>query len=192
MKTIEILADLLLCCFRMYLWVYDPEGRFLRTNCPDDSFLELEDYELEALDGEICSLNLMLELYISAGLVLSTALEEMAKDLRGGNSPGAKLISRISAEARSKNIPMESALFEEAKRLKSKSLLRFSMLLIDNRSKGSELCSKLERERLQIQGSRLSSARAKAKIAETKLCFPLMLLLIALVAVCIAPAILNI
>ena len=44
MNTIEILADLLLCCFRTYLWVYDPEGRFLRTNCPDDSFLELEDF----------------------------------------------------------------------------------------------------------------------------------------------------
>ena len=98
----------------------------------------------------------------------------------------------VRNEALSKNVSFETALFSAAKEIRSKALLRFSLLLLDGRNKGSELCDRLERERMQMMSGRLSDARARAKRAEAKLCFPLVLLLIALVAVCIAPALMNI
>ena len=124
--------------------------------------------------------------------MLSTALRELISDMDKNDTAASRLFRYVYEESKNKNIPFETVLFEAAKEMKSKDLLRFSLLLIDSRSKGSELCEKLERERIQMQNSRLSDARAKAKTAETKLCFPLMLLLIALVAICIAPAVMNI
>ncbi|MBO4819202.1 MAG: hypothetical protein J5528_03590 [Firmicutes bacterium] len=124
--------------------------------------------------------------------MLSAALRELMADMDGSETATAKLFRYVYEESCNKNLSFESVLFDAAKKLKSKDLLRFSLLLIDSRSKGSELCEKLERERIQMQNSRLSDARAKAKTAETKLCFPLMLLLISLVAICIAPAVMNI
>ena len=163
--------------------------------CPDTdhgiSPLELKDNEIRALESELYSISLKLSLYLNAGLVLSAALGELIKDMRDEETPAAKLFLHVYEGSRNKNVAFEAMLFEAAKKIKSKDLLRFSLLLIDSRDKGSELCEKLERERLQMQNSRLSDARGRAKVAETKLCFPLMLLLVALVAICIAPAVMN-
>ena len=122
---------------------------------------------------------------------MSAALKELALDYGGQGTPGAKLLSFALTESESKNAPFETVLFDTAKSIKSKDLLKFALLLSDNRSKGTQLCDKLERDRNQMQSGRLSLARARAKKAETKLCFPLTLLLIALMAMCIAPAVFS-
>jgi hypothetical protein len=101
------------------------------------------------------------------------------------------VLTYAKTESELKNISFEAALFDAAKRVRNRELLGLAVLLADNRQKGSELCEKLERERNRMNGGRLSDAKAKAKKAETKLCFPLMLLLIALVAICVAPAVMN-
>ncbi len=154
--------------------------------------MEFENNEIEALEAELCDINLTLSLYLNAGLVLGSALLEMAVDYGKRDSPGARLLSRVKSEALSKNVSFETALFSAAKEIRSKVLLRFSLLLLDGRNKGSELCDRLERERMQMMSGRLSDARARANRVEAKLCSPLVLLLIALVAVCIAPALMNI
>ena len=136
-------------------------------------------------------ISLQLSLYLNAGLVLSAALSEMAADYESAGTPGARLLSFALRESESKNMPFETVLFDAAKIIQNKELLKFAVLLNDNRSKGTELCDKLERDRNQMQSGRLSLARARAKKAETKLCFPLALLLIVLVAVCLAPAVFN-
>ena len=154
--------------------------------------MEFENNEIRAVESQLYNISLQLSLYLNAGLVLSAALRELISDMDGSDTAPAKLLRQVYEVSCNKNMPFESVLFDAAKEMKSKDLLRFSLLLIDSRSKGSELCEKLERERIQMQNSRLSDARARAKTAETKLCFPLMLLLIALVAICIAPAVMNI
>jgi Flp pilus assembly protein TadB len=155
------------------------------------SSLELKGDEIKALEAELPDLCAQLCLYLNSGLILSAALFSLADEYCRRDSPGAKLLKLAKDESVSKNISFETVLFEQAKTLRSRELLRLSMLLLDNSSKGSELCEKLERERQQKQKEKLSSAKAEAKMAETKLILPMMLLLIALVAICLAPAVIN-
>ena len=159
----------------------------------DGSFLDLEfkNHELEALNSELADINLQLCLYLNAGMVLSKALDRLAEDRRGLDTPGSKLLVRTKEVAILKNLPFESVLFDNARIIRSRALLRFAVLLADNKGKGAQLCEKLDTDRMQMLNTRLSDAKAKAKKAETKLCFPLTVLLIALVVVCIAPALMN-
>jgi len=108
-----------------------------------------------------------------------------------GDSFLSRILTWASIESQAKNCPIENVLFEAARDIKSREFLRVTMIILDSRSKGSDICEKLEKEMEQMQKTRLSDARARAKTAETKLCFPLMLLLIVLTAVCVAPALLN-
>ncbi len=153
--------------------------------------MEFKNNELGILENELYSISLQLSLYINAGLVTSLALSKLSSDYGKRNTPGARLLKYVQRQSEEKNMAFESILFDEARKIKSKTLMRISILLLENKSKGSEVSEKLEGERIRLRNSRINSAKAKAKRAETKLCFPLMLLLVALVALCVAPAILN-
>lgn len=69
--------------------------------------------------------------------------------------------------------------------------IRLAAILHDNSVHGNELVSRLEKERELLWNDRLSAAKARAKQVDTKLCFPLMLLLLSLVLLAACPAFLN-
>ena len=153
--------------------------------------LEYSDYEIGSVENEIYTISLKLSLCLNSGYVLKSALDWVLDDCEGRDSDLCKLLVHIRKRAEMKNTSFESELFLAAKALKKSSLLRLAALLYDNKNKGNDLADKLERDRMLSRNERLSSARAKAKKAETKLCFPLMLLLLSMITVCIAPALMS-
>lgn len=154
--------------------------------------LEFSDNAIGALERDLGNISLKLNLYLNAGLVVSSAFSMLAEAAAGSTKTGDRLICYVWKDSVQRNVPFESSLMLAAKNIKSRGLLRFASLVTDNKNKGSELAAKLERERRQSENERLGAAKARAKEAETKLCFPLMLLLIALVAICVLPAIISI
>jgi len=150
--------------------------------------LELKADDIRSIERELSNLSLQLCLFLDAGQVISKAFESVLDMNQNSAKIMYKVLDIISLECKEKNLPIENELFIYSQRLKSKLLMRFSALLVDSKSKGSFLADKLEQERKQMQNMNLSDARARAKEAETKLCFPLMLLLVSLITICSAPA----
>ena len=69
--------------------------------------------------------------------------------------------------------------------------MRFSTLVYEHAGRGSSLADKLDQEREMIRSGRISESRARVRQAETKLCFPLMLLLLALIIITASPSFLS-
>ena len=153
--------------------------------------LELKNDEIGSIEGELSNLSLQLSLFLDAGLVVSSAFDELIYLNRDNERLIYRVLSALNKECKEKNLALINELFILAQKIRSKSLMRFASLIMDNRSKGSTLSEKLDKERSQMQNERLSFAKAKAKEAETKLCFPLMLLLISLITICSAPALMQ-
>ncbi len=153
--------------------------------------LEFKDNEIRSIEGELTNLSLQLTLFLDAGLVVSSAFDELVELNKNNEKTLYKLLRALNVECKEKNLPLINELFIFSQKIKSKSLMRFSSLVLDNKSKGSALSEKLDKERAQMQNSRLNLAKGKAREAETKLCFPLMLLLISLITICSAPALMQ-
>ncbi len=141
-----------------------------------------------AIERELPSLALQLVLLLNAGLVLSAALEELLE--RHAEDDGAlyRALRNIKLGAKGGNMSFESELYSFARRSGSRDFIRLASMILDHAGRGSELASKLEKEREILWNSRLSIAKSRAKEAETRLCFPLMLLLLVLVVIAAAPA----
>ncbi|MBR5756865.1 MAG: hypothetical protein IKX96_04825 [Firmicutes bacterium] len=153
--------------------------------------MEYGDNEIRSVENDIVNLSLQIGLFLDAGLVVSSAFEELTELNALNPRPLYAALRFIQKESREKNLSFAGQLFLFAQKIRSKALMRFSLLILDNQSKGSTLSDKLERERTQMQSDSLNRAKALAKQAETKLCFPLMLLLVALIVVCSAPALMQ-
>ena len=136
-------------------------------------------------------MSMQLGLFLNAGLVVSSAFDELIEINKANTRPLYAALRSVQKGSREKNLPPFSELFLFARNIKSKALMRFALLVMDNKSKGSTLSDKLERETEQMQNESLSLAKAEAKKAETKLCFPLMLLLVSLIIICSAPALMQ-
>lgn len=130
-------------------------------------------------------------LYLDAGLVISRAFDELVEMNRENKRPLYAALRSIQKDSKEKNLLPFGQLFIFARKIRSKALMRFALLVMDNQNKGSTLSDKLTAESSQMQNESLSLAKAEAKKAETKLCFPLMLLLVSLIIVCSAPALMQ-
>lgn len=152
--------------------------------------MELKDNEIRLIEAELPNLSLRLGLYLNAGLVVSAAFCELVS-ANEADGPLYRLLRGLDRECREKNMPLVGELFKLSREMRSKTLMRFSALVADNQNKGGALAEKLDRERALLQNARLNLARGKAKEAETRLCFPLMLLLVSLIIICSAPALMQ-
>ncbi|HQC36445.1 MAG TPA: hypothetical protein PL035_05145, partial [Bacillota bacterium] len=115
-------------------------------------------------------------------------LEELLE--RHAEDDGAlyRALRNIKLGAKGGNMSFESELYAFARRSGSRDFIRLASMILDHAGRGSELASKLEKEREILWNGRLSIAKSRAKEAETRLCFPLMLLLLVLVVIAAAPA----
>ena len=66
-------------------------------------------------------------------------------------------------------------------------LIRFASIVTDNVDKGSSLAEKLEQEAHLLRSGQRKRAEELGRLADTKLSFPLMILLLILILIAVAP-----
>ncbi len=130
-------------------------------------------------------------LLLSAGMYIEGALEKIATDFAGDNFLFAKL-SEMLVKSRQSNKSIIFELSDFSVNAGLRELIRFSNILENNFNMGSDLIEKLEAEGALLWNDRIKRTEEKARKAETKLSFPLMLLLISLITITSAPMLMSI
>lgn len=143
------------------------------------------------LEDQIPEVMTKLVLLLDAGLVTDSALMELAESSGEEDGPLFKALRDIRELCLSSNTSFSHAFHSFAVSGGVRELIRLSSLIEENASHGSELSDKLRSESARMHGERLNRAKARAKEAETRLCMPLMLLLIALLIVAAGPVLIN-
>lgn len=130
-------------------------------------------------------------LYLNAGLVLQSAVYRIAEAHKNDPNPFYEAVQRICEEAEEKNVPIRTGFRIFAREKQIPSLLRFSAVLDDGVLKGTDIAEKLEVEAMLLRSSVLRSAEERGRKAETKLAFPMALLLGALLLITLSPVLLE-
>lgn len=141
-------------------------------------------------------------LLLNAGMVVSSAFKRIAADyelslvVKDSSAHGKrrviyKELCDIEKKANQTNLSPIRELQEFSQKSGVRDFIRMTALISDNWNKGSLLAEKLEGESNLLWLSRKKRAEEKGKIAETKLTFPLMILLIVLIMVTVAPALME-
>jgi len=156
-----------------------------------DSLKKDGERRLAAFNASVPELSLRLVLLLNAGLVVSAALEELLYQTKDDPSPLYRKMNEIKNMCDASNSSFEGALSEFAASTGNRDLMRIAAMIYESSDRGSELAEKLEAERNRQWYERLNAAKARASEAETKLCFPLMILMIVLVIIAAAPALMN-
>ncbi len=146
---------------------------------------------MEHFRREFPNMVLQLTLLLNAGLILDAAFDEVLESRREDPHILYRLLGELRDGCRRTNASFVRELYRLAGRSRDRDLIRFATLAAEHQGRGSELSERLEREKDHLWSSRLAAAKASAREAETKLCFPLMLLLIAIVIISIAPALME-
>jgi len=89
------------------------------------------------------------------------------------------------------NTSLIKELKEFSQRCGVREMVRLTVVISENWNKGSMLAEKLEGEGQLLWISRKKRAEEQGKLAETKLTFPLMILLLVLIMVTVAPALME-
>jgi tight adherence protein C len=145
-----------------------------------------------------------LVLLLNAGLVVSTAISKIANDYEAtiskNNARAVKQkdsrvlyeeLVEIQKRVQQTKAPLIYELKDFSKRTGISELIRVSNIIGDNINKGSSLAEKLQGESEFLWLSRKKKAEEQGRLAETKLTFPLVILLIVLIMITIAPALFD-
>lgn len=130
-------------------------------------------------------------LLLSAGMYIEGIMEKIAKDGGNENILFGK-ITELLTKSKESNKSIIYELSEYSVRTGIRELIRFANILENNFHKGSDLVDKLEAEGALLWSGRRKIAEEHAKKAETKLSFPLMLLLLSLITITSAPMLMSI
>ncbi|MBR3302284.1 MAG: hypothetical protein IKI73_06450 [Firmicutes bacterium] len=143
------------------------------------------------LEAELPNMIFRMMLLLNAGLIAESAFAKITEQSREDRNPLYRAFRDIKMSAEKKNTSFVNELHSFAKASDSADLLRFASLAAEHAGSGAELAGKLEQERDRMWNFRVTNAKAKIKEAETKLCFPLVLLLLALIIITAAPSFMN-
>lgn len=143
-----------------------------------------------------------LVLLLNAGLVVSAAITKITRDYEAfyhtGNPDKRRkkrylyeALLEIEQRVSRSNTSLIRELRELSQRCGVREMVRLTAVISDNWNKGSTLAEKLEAEGELLWTSRKKHAEEKGRLAETKLTFPLMILLIVLIVITIAPAMME-
>ena len=135
-----------------------------------------------------------LVLLINAGVILNTAFLKVVegcdeRKIRESYFYGR--IAEIGHMVNEMNASFYKEIFEFARHSGVKELMRITNIMIDNINKGDDLSDKLRRENELLWFARKQQAEEKGRLAESKMTFPLMILLTVLIMVTIAPALME-
>ncbi len=187
------MAILIMLCFVAIIIVYLKRYRRI-----DKEIKEAE----ESLTRDLPEFINKLVMLLNAGLVVSTAFVKIVNDYESANPAKRENhmqdrrflyeeLTEINKRMDQSNTSLIKELTEFSKRSGVREMVRLTAVISDNWNKGSLLAEKLEGESGLLWLSRKKRAEEKGRLAETKLTFPLMILLLVLIMVTIAPAMLE-
>lgn len=131
-----------------------------------------------------------LVLLLNAGLVLTSAAAKIT-DEEERDCYFYRELKNINERVMNVNSSFVTEFREFAKRSGVRELLRLSNIITDNINKGADLISKLEQESAFMWHMSKKQVEERGRIAESKLTFPMALMLIALVMITAAPAFMS-
>ncbi|MDR0886058.1 MAG: hypothetical protein LBN22_06845 [Clostridiales Family XIII bacterium] len=137
-----------------------------------------------------------LVLLVGAGMVVTSAFHRVVdsyiryRDVMGRRYLYEQFVG-MQDRMNSSNTSLIGEFDELAKRSCLREIMRFSSVLSDNLGKGTALVDKLERESNLLFEVKKTLIEEKGKIAETKLTGPMALELIVIMAITVAPALLD-
>lgn len=136
-----------------------------------------------------------LVLLLNAGLILTNAFNKIVEDYqktRGGESNYFyNQLESIMKNFKDNNSSLQQGIRDFAVRSGVVEFMRLSNIIGDSLTKGSDLMAQLKMEGDSLWIARKKQTEEKGKIAETKLTFPLVILLLVLVMITIAPAMME-
>lgn len=134
-------------------------------------------------------------LLLNAGLILSNAFNKIVMDyqrIRGGeNNYFYGQLAHITVKCYETNESVQHEIRSFAIRTGVVEFMRLSNIINDSMTKGSDLVVQLKMEGDSLWAARRKQLEEKGKIAETKLTFPLVILLLVLLMITIAPAMME-
>ncbi len=134
-------------------------------------------------------------LMMNAGLILSDAFDTVTGSYNGRSEEGLNSFERDLAGLREATcghrISTAHVINEYAVKHDVKELIRIAAILSENEKRGSDVIESLERESRYLWDERKIVARENGKAIDTRMSYPLGLLLIVLIVITIAPALLN-
>lgn len=138
-----------------------------------------------------------LVLLMSAGLILTEAFERIVIQREASLQGHAEesyfylQMSEIYRKVKTTNTPLSAAFREFAVRSGVKELIRVSNIINDNIGKGGELTDKLRNQSEALWFARKKEAEERGRLSESKMAFPMAILLLALVTITVAPALME-
>ena len=137
-----------------------------------------------------------LVMLLSAGLILREAVERIAEDYK--NHSDEKHPRVLYEEVwtavktmRETNSSLSSELFRLSERLGVREFARLSVILRDSLESGMELAAKLTQESELMWTERRSAVQKLGRTADTRLVFPLVIVLLVLIVIVMAPAVMQ-
>ena len=155
----------------------------------------LESEAKESIVRELPEFINKLILLLNAGLVITSAFERILESYAGREKEVRSYfysqLLAVNREVRETNSPMIGGLKDFAGRSGVREFMRVANIISDNIDKGAGLVEKLQAEAELLWLTKKKLAEEKGKIAETKLTFPLVVLLLVLIMVTTAPALME-
>ena len=134
-----------------------------------------------------------LYLMMNAGLILSDAFDTISAGCEGGENRSLfeKDLAELREASEGHRVSTAQILNEYAAKNDVKEMIRIAAILTENEKRGSDVVENLERESRYLWDGRKTVARECGKAIDTKMSYPLGLLLIVLIVITMAPALLN-
>lgn len=134
-------------------------------------------------------------LMMNAGMILSDAVERISESYAIFGEKNMGFFERELVKLAEKNRDHRSStaviINEFAAENNVKELMRISTILTENERRGSDVIDNLERESRYLWDDRKIIAREKGKMIDTKMSYPLAILLVLLIVITMAPALLT-
>lgn len=135
-------------------------------------------------------------LMMNAGMILSDTIEQISKSYETYNEKErsffeSEIIKMVHLNPDKRN-SMAYLMTEFASQYNVKELIRIAVILNENEKRGSDVVENLSRESRYLWDSRKIIARERGKLIDTRMTYPMGLLLILLIVITMAPALLNI
>lgn len=135
-------------------------------------------------------------LMMNAGMILSDAFERICLSYSSYGEDNMNTFERDLTDICSQNadhrVSTASLISEYASRHNVKELVRIAAILTENEKRGSDVVENLSRESRFLWDERKIIARESGKMIDTRMSWPLALLLMILIVITMAPALMNI
>lgn len=171
-----------------------PVIMFLLYRNEQEKKRSLEKHKAEVVRKSLPGFNNQLLLLLNSGLIFYDAFARIAEGYekrQGEKTYFTDTIAEIMRKSSLAGNSLVTILDEYGRSLSVKEFTRITNIIADNQYKGVNLTEKLESESDILWTQRKKIAEEKGRIAETKLTFPLALLLLVLIMITAAPAIME-